>query len=283
MRKASFACLLLLLCPVLFAPSLSAQETLTNDSVIKLLKAGLSEELIVTTINSSPGNYDTSVNSLIALKKAGAGDKVVSAMILKASGATSAPAASAAAPATVAGTADVPAAITLAPGALPAGVDSVGVYFLEKGGNHWQEVPAEVVNFKKEGSLKHLASAGVLKGEMTGLVGGNRSPLLLKLPARFILYVPEGRAPGEYQLIHLHSNADSREFRAANGGIVKDAGGALRDVLDYTPKKIAPRVYLIEMNEEYDRGEYGFLPPSETAMGDNIPTATKLYSFSLTH
>lgn len=277
MRKAFLACLLLLLCPVLFS-----QETLTNDSVIKLLKAGLSEELVVTTINSSPGQYDTSVNALIALKKAGAGDKVLSAMILKASGSTPA-ATPGAATTTAAGTADVTAPITLAPGALPAGVDSVGVYFLEKGGNHWQEVPAEVVNFKKEGSLKHLASAGVLKGEMTGLVGGNRSPLLLKLPAKFILYVPEGRAPGEYQLIHLHANADSREFRAANGGIVKDAGGALRDVLDYTPKKIAPRVYLIEMNEEYDRGEYGFLPPSDTAVGDNIPTATKLYSFSLTH
>jgi hypothetical protein len=279
MRKAFLACLLLLLCAALFA-----QETLTNDSVIKLLKAGLSEELIVTTINSSPGNYDTSVNSLIALKKAGAGDKVLSAMILKTSGATpAAAAASNAAQPTAPGTADVPAAITLAPGTLPAGVDSVGVYFLDKGGNHWQEVPAEVVNFKKEGSLKHLASAGVLKGEMTGLVGGNRSSLMMKLPARFILYVPEGRAPGEYQLIHLHANADSREFRAANGGIVKDAGGALRDVLDYTPKKIAPRVYLIEMPEDFERGEYGFLPPSETAIGDSIPTATKLYSFSLTH
>jgi hypothetical protein len=278
MRKAFLTCLALLLCPVLFA-----QETLTNDSVIKLLKAGLSQELVVTTINSSPGDYDTSVNALIALKKAGAADKVVAAMILKASGATTSAAASASTTATAAGTADVPAPIALAPGTLPAGVDSVGVYFLDKGGNHWQEVPAEVVNFKKEGSLKHLASAGVLKGEMTGLVGGNRSPLTLKLPQQFILYVPEGRAPGEYQLIHLHANADSREFRAANGGIVKDAGGALRDVLDYAPKKIAPRVYLIEMTEDFERGEYGFLPPSETAMGDNIPTATKLYSFSLTH
>ena len=201
-------------------------------------------------------------------------------MILKASG--TAPAATATTQ-TAAGTADVPAPITLAPGALPAGVDSVGVYYLDKSGSHWQEVPAEVVNFKKEGSLKHLASAGVLKGEMTGLVGGNRSSLTLKLPAQFILYVPEGRAPGEYQLIHLRGNADSREFRAANGGIIKDAGGALRDVLDYTPKKIAPRVYLIEMSEDFERGEYGFLPPSDAAVGDNIPTATKLYSFSLTH
>src|SRR3569833_2352299 len=277
MRKAFLTCLVLLFCPVLFA-----QETITNDAVIKLLKAGLSEELVVTTINSSPGNYDTSANALIALKKAGAGDKVIAAMILKASGIT--PAASAASTTSTApGTADAPAPITLAPGALPEGVDSVGVYYLGRTGSHWQEVPAEVVNFKKEGSLKHLASAGGLKGEMTGLVGGNRSPLMLKLPAQFILYVLDGRAPGEYQLIHLHGNADSREFRAANGGIIKDAGGALRDVLDYAPKKIAPRVYLIDMSEDFERGEYGFLPPSDTATGDNLPTATKLYSFSLTH
>jgi hypothetical protein len=276
MRNALLICCVLLLCPVLFA-----QETMTNDSVIKLVKAGLSEELVLTTINSSPGKYDTSASALIELKEAGAGDKVVAAMILKASGTTSA--AGAKGTTTAAGTADVPAPISLAPGALPAGVDSIGVYYLDKTGSHWQEVPAEVVNFKKGGALKHYASAGVLKGEMTGLVGGNRSPLLLKLPVQFILYVPEGRAPGEYQLVHLHSNADSREFRAANGGIIKDAGGALRDVLDYTPKKIAPRVYLIEMSEDFERGEYGFLPPSDAAMGDNIPTATKLYSFSLIH
>lgn len=270
MRNGFLSCLLLFLCSALFA-----QESLTNDAVIKLVKAGLSDDLVVSTINSSPGKYDTSANALIALKKAGASDKVVAAIILKNSGTPAPELASAGSPGTSS------PAVTLAPGALPAGVDSVGVYYLDDTGNHWQEVPAEVVNFKNEGSLKHLASAGMLKGETTGLVGGNRSPLTLRMPAKFILYIPEGRAPGEYQLLRLHPNADSREFRAANGGIVKDAGGALRDVIDYTPKKIAPRVYLIELGEDYDRGEYGFLPPSDVVLGNNIPTATKVYSFSL--
>jgi hypothetical protein len=116
---------------------------------------------------------------------------------------------------------------------------------------------------------------------MDGLLGGNRSLLTLKMPAAFILYVPEGRAPGEYQLLHLHANADSREFRAANGGIIKDSGGAMRDVVDYTPKKIAPRVYIINIGEDFDRGEYGFLPPADVALGSAIPTATKIYTFAL--
>ncbi len=281
MRNAVLIFISLLLCHALFA-----QESLSNDSVIKLIKAGLSEDLIVTTINSSPGKYNTSTNSLIALKRAGAGDKVISAMILKASGTTPTPAPAAPAPTPPPATETATAAATppnFVLTALPPEVDTIGVYYFDDAGKHWQEVPAEVVNFKAEGALKHYASAGLVKGEMTGLVGGNRSQLTLKLPARFILYIPEGKAPGEYQLLRLHENADSRMFRAANGGIVHDAGGALRDVVDFTPKKIAPRAYLIELSEDYERGGYGFLPPTDVPTGNGIPTATKIYSFSLVH
>jgi hypothetical protein len=56
---------------------------MNNESVIKLTKAGFSEDLIVTSINRSPGNYDTSVDGLIALKTAGVGSKVIQAMVTK--------------------------------------------------------------------------------------------------------------------------------------------------------------------------------------------------------
>ena len=275
MRIGSLVFALLLLSPA----ALIGQQALNNDSIIKLVKAHLSDELILTSINSSPGKYDTSANGLIALKKAGATDKVVAAVVLKASGvAATAPAP---APANEPPAVRTSNGVVLAPGGLPVGVDSIGVYYLDKGGAEWQEVPAEVVNFKAGGALKHYASAGVLKGEMSGIVGGNRSSLSLKVPASFILYIPEGRAPGEYQLLHLHGNADSRDFRAANGGIVHDAGGALRDVVDFTYKKVAPRVYLIELGEYTDPGEYGFLPPSDAAVGSAVPTSSKIYSFTV--
>jgi len=35
----------------------SAQETLTNESVIKLVKSGLAEALVVSMVNSQPGKY----------------------------------------------------------------------------------------------------------------------------------------------------------------------------------------------------------------------------------
>jgi hypothetical protein len=77
--------LLLLLASVALCSTLFAQQSLNNESIIKLVKAGLSDDLIVTTINASPGIYDTSADGLIALKTAGASEKVVSAIVIKAS------------------------------------------------------------------------------------------------------------------------------------------------------------------------------------------------------
>jgi hypothetical protein len=86
MRKSLLAVLALAACSFL-----AAQQVMNNDAVIKLVKAGLSDDLIVTTINSSPGAYDTSADAVIALKSAGASDKVIAALIAKAAQPTPAP------------------------------------------------------------------------------------------------------------------------------------------------------------------------------------------------
>src|ERR1035437_3964139 len=82
MRKCFFTVVFLAFCPLLVA-----QQARNKDAIIKLVKAGLSDDLIVTTINAQPGNYDTSTDGLIALKTGGASDKVVSAIVLKAASA----------------------------------------------------------------------------------------------------------------------------------------------------------------------------------------------------
>lgn len=79
MRKFILAFVFIAICPLLVA-----QQVLNNDSIIKLVKAGLSDDLIVSTINASPGTYDTSADGVIALKTAGASDKVIAAIVTKA-------------------------------------------------------------------------------------------------------------------------------------------------------------------------------------------------------
>jgi S1-C subfamily serine protease len=80
MQRSLLALVFLAVCPILVA-----QQSLNNDSVIKLIKAGLSDDLIVSTVNASPGTYDTSADGVIALKKAGASDKVIEAIEQKVS------------------------------------------------------------------------------------------------------------------------------------------------------------------------------------------------------
>jgi hypothetical protein len=89
------------------ATSLTAQEVLTNDSLIALKKAGLSDSIIISKIKSSQTKFDVSTKGLIGLKNTGMSDQVIEAVV---NAGSAAPAPAAAAPA-------APAAAAVAPSA----------------------------------------------------------------------------------------------------------------------------------------------------------------------
>ena len=65
------------------SPTSPKSAVMNNDSVIKMVKAGLGEELILQTITTQPGKYNTDTDSLVALKTAGLSDRVIAAMMNK--------------------------------------------------------------------------------------------------------------------------------------------------------------------------------------------------------
>lgn len=88
-RKLLAACLL---CGIAF--TLSAQQPVaplprpTNDApanaeVLKLLRQGLSERVVLHVITATPGKFDTSADALNALKQAGADEAELSAILAK--------------------------------------------------------------------------------------------------------------------------------------------------------------------------------------------------------
>jgi hypothetical protein len=257
MRKALFA-----FCILAFGAFLAAQQTMDNDSVVKLVKAGLSDDLIVSTINASPGKYDTSADAIIALKQAGASDKVIAAMVTRE-----------AAPATP------PAAAAPAGTGRPAGIDDVGVYYQNKSGA-WVSLEPEIVNFKTGGVLKSIASDGIVKGDTNGHVPGQHAKLSLTFPVVLAVYVPEGVDIAEYQLLRLRESGKSREFRSVTGGVFHSSGGAARDTVQYQSTKIAPRVYRIVLDQSLGKGEYGLLPPGSYT-SSNMASGGKIYSISI--
>lgn len=52
-----------------------------NEDVIKMVKAGLSDEIVLQKIASSPVAFDVSVDGLVTLKDAGVSDKVIQAIL----------------------------------------------------------------------------------------------------------------------------------------------------------------------------------------------------------
>ncbi len=92
---------------------------MNNNDVIKMQKAGLSEETILAAMQKEPADYDTSVDALITLKGAGVSEAMIQKMIALKSVAAPAPAAAPAQSATAAPVAPPPAT-TPAPAPAPA-------------------------------------------------------------------------------------------------------------------------------------------------------------------
>jgi hypothetical protein len=104
-----FTSLLLAACLLVSSTaSVSGQEVMTNETVIQMVKAGFSENVILAKMRSSQTKFDTRTEALITLKQAGTPEKVMQAIISGGAPPASAPAASAPA-------ASAPAAVATAP------------------------------------------------------------------------------------------------------------------------------------------------------------------------
>jgi len=245
-----------------------AQAVLTNDSVLKMAKAGLGEDILLSTIKAQPGRYTTAPDDLIALKVAGVSDKVIAAMMEKAPVVAGVPA-----PTAPSGNPPAPQAK-----AAPGPVNEVGVYHLKDGA--WVDLAPEVVNFKTGGVLKSIGTVGIVKGDVNGRVNGEHSKTTLKTPVSLLVYVSEGVAITEYQLLRLRDSKDAREFRTVTGGVMHVSGGATRDLVPFEGKKTAPRTYEIALPGLIS-GEYGLLPPAGSDSTSSSGRIGKIYSFRL--
>jgi hypothetical protein len=282
MRKSFLALVFLAICPLLVA-----QQALNNGSVIKLVKAGLSDDLIVSTINAAPGTYDTSAEGLIALKKAGASDKVVSAVVMKVAEASQ--------PAQ-------PPIPPLAPMNATAEQNSTdpndpnsshdpGIYMYTKGQNGMvlTMLESSVYSSGKTGGMFATAlTYGIAKTKMKAVVqGAHASVSTSDSSVLFYFYFEEenksfggSTTPNEYTLLKFDQKSNSREtqtgsmnaFGASTGTDVNAASG-------FTYKKIKPGIYKVTPAGQLIPGEYCFLPAGGQA---GTAAASRLFAFGIT-
>ena len=258
----------------LFASLVIAQQEMNNDSVIKLCKAGLSDDVTVSTIKASTGTYDISTNGLLTLKSAGVSDRVISAIVLKASGATAVSPAPTVATNPIGANPDDPAA-----------PHEAGIYADSEIPSDHKRVmlePSVYSQGKTGGLFTSAMTYGIAKAKVKAVIRGAHSNARVADPqAVFYFYFEQQGAglsnangifggtstPNEFTLLRLDVKDSTREtmigkFSAwgASGGIDDKA------VVPFTYTKLRPGVYKVTLSAPLKPGEYGFVAPSATTV-----------------
>ena len=238
------------------APARQSEPALmSNDSVVRMHRAGLTDELVLQTIAAQPGRYETGADALIALKQAGLSDAVLNSMATKTRRQITNPSV-------------VPIVLS--------DVNEIGVYF-KNGTGVWTPMESEVVHIKSGGFIKSTLTNGIIKPDRNGAVSGREAKLLLPHPIEFLIYTPEGVDGTEYDVLRFRLNSKDREFRTLTGGIIHSTGGAQRDEVAVTIKKTAPRTWTFTLPRNSPGAEYGILPPGT----GNVTNGGKIYTFAI--
>ena len=59
------------------------QEVLTNETLIRLAQAHVSDDVVLDMVNNRPGRFVSNTDAIIALKQAGVSDKIIAAVTTK--------------------------------------------------------------------------------------------------------------------------------------------------------------------------------------------------------
>lgn len=249
------------------------EKPMTMQDVIKLSKAGYSDDLIIEQIRKKQQHFDLTTEQLLQLKASRVSERVVKYMVNPASAVTAPCTAATVAKPNPAAEPAAQSQTTEADNAVP---NDAGIYVKQDG--DWTPLSPELVNWKSQGTLKSAASLSFVKGDQDGTVDGSMSRNNFSSPLEFLIVMPEGMAITDYQLVRLHRHSDEREFRIATGGITHASNDAGRDMMVFNPVRISPRVYSIKLSAY--AGEYGFLPP-DSVTARNEAALAKIFTFRI--
>ncbi len=282
MRKSFIALVFLAICPLLVA-----QQVLNNDSIIKLVKAGLSDDLIVSTINAKAGVYDTSTDGIIALKTAGVSDKVVAAIITK--GSVPAPAIATSTAATATAEADPDD---------PASPHDPGIYLMTTGPDGKRKMVfldrASVTGAKTSNVMGAAFSYGIAKAKVRVDIPGAHATLrITESRPVFYMYFPPAvnlgglggtdiiTSPTQFSLLKLEEKKDHRETLVGKMGLNSATTGYdEKSILPFTTERLRSGAYKITPSTNLSNREYTFFATTHVS-GTQSSATYIVYDFGV--
>jgi len=246
MIEAARLCSILVLAVVsltlLDATSPAAQDVLTNDAVVAIKKAGLSDSVIIAKIRASQTKFDVNTQALISLKGAGLSDQIIEAMVTH--------------PGPAGSVGSVPAATPAAPPAAGAGGPQDGRKSISHvSGDRNVELMSASSSRESSRSYRSSKSELVLKGKKAQYRTPERQPVFLT-----------AWAPNEVSLVRLTpgSDHDDRNLQIASGSSApfsrtRTSGIRSEDQVDVEAQRDARGLYRLTPRQPLPPGEYAFV------------------------
>jgi hypothetical protein len=269
-----------------------AQEPLSNESIIKMAQAGLSEDVIVSMVKTQPAKYALSPDQLISLKKAGVPDKVVAAMVEKGSGAGSASGATPAAGAVAAGNPDDPMA---------AHDSGIYLYSKDRNGEYRMTVleQAAYQGSKTGGLLTSAITYGLKKAKTKAVIPGQHASIRTPDSEPVFYFYFEDKAaglgkggfgaasvsnPNQFALVKLDVKKSSRETVIGEIGTLGASSGTNeKAMVTFKSERLRPGLYKVVPNGPMELGEYCFLVSQMNlgAYGAGAAGAAQIFDFAV--
>lgn len=223
-RKTIFTCFLIasLLCLCSSVIAQPQKKALTNADVIAMVKASLPENTIILAIQQGPTDFDTSAQTLIALKNQGISPKILDAMI------------QAGTPSEIRSqTRTSPSAMSsndpLSP--IPVSIDSVSYGdVLMVDGDKRIVMTRSRVNARTGGFMMQAVNP-FKKTRIQGAINGNHSQLrTTNTSPMFELGISSDLNASDYvTLVKLKARSDRREIEMSRAGITGVSSGFRKD------------------------------------------------------
>ncbi len=259
--------------PLLFGQAPRSNESLTVEEVVKLSKAGFSEEVIITRIKKNAKAFDLSTDELVELRKTGVSDSIIKFLLDPSQPYTPPPPPAPPPPAPSPNRTDAPVAVAPPPRLpakhYPADADASrvppepGLYRFAAGSP--VKVDIKILLGTKEGA--GLGKVLMKKEKIIAYAVGPAAKTRIQEPAPvFYIRLVEGKAIEEVVLVAFDRKSDRREIEMGPQGPNKAPAMRPFDSLEVgpglfklTPAKLTKGEYLFFLlgSAEPPKGSYG--------------------------
>lgn len=243
-----------------------AQASGPVKDVLDMIRAGISDDIIVAKLAKEANRAEITTDQLIELKKAGASDAVMRALLN--------PSAGIALVASVGGQAKIPP--TGDPND-PNEVHESGIYLMVEKSGERQMVVLERAAYQgsKTGALGAVFTYGIVKAKSKAIIVGERAPLRTsnQTPTFYFYFAGNAGAlgqsglfnatqtnPNQFALVRLESKDGKRETVIATNGFASDSAGAEeKSLVTFKSERLRSGVYKVSVNAPIKPGEYAFI------------------------